>query len=38
MVNGGITINLNVSVQNVMYVKKIMYGNLLLVLVKMENI
>ena len=38
MVNGGITINLNVSVQNVMYVKKIMFGILLLVLVKMENI
>ena len=38
MVSGGITINLNASVQNVMHVKKIMFGILLLVLVKMENI
>ena len=30
--------NVNVSVKNVMYVKKIMFGILLHVIVKMENI
>ena len=37
-INGEITINVNVSVKNVMYVKKIMFGILLHVVVKMENI
>ena len=37
-INGGITINVDVSVKNIMYVKKIMFGNLLHVIVKMENI
>ena len=36
--NGGITINVYVSVKNIVYVKKIMYGILLHVIVKMENI
>ena len=37
-INGGITINVDVSVRNVMYVKKIMFEILLHVAVKMENI
>ena len=37
-VNDGIMINVDVSVKNVMYVKKIMFGILLHVIVKMENI
>ena len=37
-INGGITINVDMSVKNVMYVKKIMFGILLNVIVKMENI
>ena len=36
--NGGIIINVDVSVRNVMHVKKIMLGILLHVVVKMENI
>ena len=36
-INGGITINVDMSVTN-MYVKKIMFGILLHVIVKMENI
>ena len=36
-INGGITINVDVSVKN-MYVKKIMFGILLHVVAKMENI
>ena len=36
--NGGITINVDVSVKNIIYVKKIMFGILLHVIVKMENI
>ena len=36
--NCGILINVNVSVKNVMYVKKIMFGILLHVIVKIENI
>ena len=36
--NGGITINVYVSVKSIVYVKKIMYGILLHVIVKMENI
>ena len=37
-INGGIMINVDVSVKNVMYVKKIILGILLHVVVKMENI
>ena len=37
-INGGIMINVDVIVKNVMYVKKIMFGNLLHVIVKMENV
>ena len=37
-INGGIMINVDVSVKNVMYVKKNMLGILLDVIVKMENI
>ena len=37
-INGGITINVNVSVKNITYVKKIMFGILLHVIVKMTNI
>ena len=37
-INGGITINVNVSVKNVMYVKEIIFGVVLHVVVKMENI
>ena len=37
-INGGIMINVDVSVKSVMYVKKIMLGILLHVIVKMENI
>ena len=37
-INGEIMINVVVSVNNVMYVKKIMFGILLHVVVKMENI
>ena len=37
-INGRITINVNVSVKNIMYVKKIIFGILLHVAVKTENI
>ena len=37
-INGGIMINVYVSVKNVVYVKKIIFGTLLHVVVKMENI
>ena len=37
-INGGIMINVDVSVKNVMYLKKIIFGILLPVIVKMENI
>ena len=37
-INGGITINVDVSVKKFMDVKKIMFGILLPVIVKMENI
>ena len=37
-INGGTTINVDVSVKNVMYVKKIIFGILLHAVVKMENI
>ena len=36
-INGGVMINVNVSVKKVMHVKKIMLGNLLHVVVKMEK-
>ena len=36
-ISGGKTININVSVKNVAYVKKIMFGILLHVVVKTEN-
>ena len=36
--NGGITINVDVSVKSIIYVKKMMFGIRLLVVVKMENI
>ena len=36
--NGGITINVDVSVKNVTHVKKIMFRILLHIIVKMENI
>ena len=35
---GEITINVDASVKNIIYVKKIMFGILLYVIVKMENI
>ena len=37
-VNGGIRINVDVSIKNTMYVEKIMFGILLHVVEKMENI
>ena len=37
-INGGITINVNVSVKIVMYVKKVMFRIQLHVIVKIENI
>ena len=37
-VNDGITINVDVSVNNIVYVKKIIFEILLHVAVKMENI
>ena len=37
-INGGITINVNVSVKIVMYVKKIRFENLLHVVATIENI
>ena len=37
-INGGITINVDVNVKNVMYVKKIIFGILLHVFVKTEEI
>ena len=37
-INGGIMVNVDVSVKNVMYMKKIMLGILLHVILKMENI
>ena len=37
-INGGITTNVDVSVKQFMYVKMIMFGILLHVFVKMENI
>ena len=37
-INGGITINVDVSVKNIIYVKKNMFGILVHVFMKMENI
>ena len=37
-INVGITINVDMSVKNVIYVKNITFGILLHVMVKMENI
>ena len=37
-INGEITINVDVSVKTIMYVKMTMFGILLHVIVKMENI
>ena len=37
-INGEITINIDVSIKNVMYVQKIIFSILLHVVVKMENI
>ena len=37
-ITGGITINVNVSVKKLMYVKKNMFGILVNVFVKIENI
>ena len=37
-INGGRMTNVNVSVKNVMYVEKIMFGILIHVIVKIENI
>ena len=37
-INGGIMINAAARVENVVYVKKIMFGILLHAIVKMENI
>ena len=36
--NGGIAVNVSVSVKNIIYVKKIIFGILLHVVAKMENI
>ena len=37
-INGGIMINVHASVKNFIYVKKILFGILILAIVKMENI
>ena len=37
-IKGGIAINIIVSVKNIVYVKEIMFGILLRVILKMENI
>ena len=37
-INGGITIKVDVKVKNIIYVKKITFGILLHVIVKMKNI
>ena len=37
-INGGIMINVDVGVKNIMYMKKIMFGILLHAIVKMEKI
>ena len=37
-INGAITINVDVSIKNIIHVKKIIFGTLVHVIVKMENI
>ena len=37
-INGGILVNVDVAVKSIIYVKKIMFGNLLHVIMKMEKI
>ena len=37
-INGGIVINLDVSVKNIIYEKKIIFGILLHIIAEMENI
>ena len=37
-INGGITINVDASVKDIIYLKKIIFGILLHVIVKMQNI
>ena len=37
-INGGIMINVSVKVKSIMYVKKVMFGIFLHVIVKIENI
>ena len=37
-INGGITINVDVKVKNIVYVEKILFGILLHAVVKMKNI
>ena len=37
-INGEVTINVDVSIKYIMYVKKIMFGILLNLIVRMENI
>ena len=37
-INGGVMMNVDESVKNVIYVKKIMFGIVLHIVVKMENI
>ena len=37
-INGGITRNVDVSVKNIVYMKKIIFGILLHVVAKMDNI
>ena len=37
-INGGITVIVDASVKNIIYVKKIMFGIVLHVILKMENI
>ena len=38
LIKSGITINVDASVKNILYVKKIIFGILLLVLAEMENV
>ena len=37
-INGGIMINVGVTVKNILFLEKIMFGILLHIIVKMENI
>ena len=38
LINGAITINVDVSIKNIIYMEKIIFGILAHVIVKMENI